>query len=162
MKTITATIASFSILFCVGCTTVYGPNGPQSVMSPAGAAVVQGLVSAGLGAATGSLMSKSPSWANGMLSAGVGSVGSQVVNAFIPQASGSSQQTYQNNYSGYNNYPNYRPNTGYGNSYPQQSYSYPNYQQQGYQQPQAYYPNNANYRGALYQQDANGQFVRVN
>ena len=69
------------------CTTVVGPDGqPRQVMTPMGAAITQTLVSTGVGAGTGALMNKAPGWANGMVSAGAGSIGSQVVNAFIPQS----------------------------------------------------------------------------
>lgn len=71
------------------CTTEIGPNGqPRSVMTPMGAAVVQGLTAAGIGAGTGALMRGVNPVAAGAIAAGAGSVGSQAINAFIPKSSG--------------------------------------------------------------------------
>jgi len=51
-----------------------------------GAAVVQGVTAAGIGAGTGALMRGVNPVAAGAIAAGAGSVGSQAINAFIPQA----------------------------------------------------------------------------
>ncbi len=69
------------------CTTEVGPNGqPRSVMTPMGAAAVQAVTAAGIGAGTGALMHGVNPVAAGAISAGAGSVGSQAINAFIPKA----------------------------------------------------------------------------
>lgn len=69
------------------CTTEMGPDGkPRKVMTPMGAAVVQGVTAAGIGAGTGALMRGVNPVAAGAIAAGAGSVGSQAINAFIPQA----------------------------------------------------------------------------
>jgi hypothetical protein len=71
------------------CTTEIGPNGqPRQVMTPTGAAVVQGLSAAAIGAGTGALMRGVNPVAAGAISAGAGSIGSQAINAFIPKSSG--------------------------------------------------------------------------
>lgn len=71
------------------CTTEIGPNGqPRQVMTPFGAAAVQAVTAAGIGAGTGALMRGVNPVAAGAISAGAGSVGSQAINAFIPKASG--------------------------------------------------------------------------
>ena len=70
------------------CTTEIGPNGqPRQVMTPFGAAAVQAVTAAGIGAGTGALMRGVNPVAAGAISAGAGSVGSQAINAFIPKAS---------------------------------------------------------------------------
>ena len=101
--TLLFSIATISALLTSGCTTETGPNGqPRSVMTPVGAAVVQGLSAAAIGAGTGALMKGVNPVAAGAISAGAGSVGSQAINAFIPKASGSGggaqQQTNQQLY----------------------------------------------------------------
>lgn len=69
------------------CTTEIGADGqPHKVMTPMGAAVVQGVTAAGIGAGTGALMRGVNPVAAGAIAAGAGSVGSQAINAFIPQA----------------------------------------------------------------------------
>jgi hypothetical protein len=71
------------------CTTEIGPNGqPRQVMTPLGAAAVQGLSAAAIGAGTGALMRGVNPVAAGAISAGAGSIGSQAINAFIPKFSG--------------------------------------------------------------------------
>jgi len=90
-------------LFAVGCTTEVGPNGQsRSVMTPLGAAAVQGLTAAAIGAGTGALMPGVNPVAAGAISAGAGSIGSQAINIFIPRASGGGsapqQQTNQQLY----------------------------------------------------------------
>lgn len=81
-------LASIAALMA-GCTTEIGPNGqPRSVMTPTGAAALQAITAAGIGAGTGALMPHMNSVAAGAISAGAGSVGSQAINAFIPKASG--------------------------------------------------------------------------
>ena len=90
------TLASATALLAA-CTTEMGPNGqPRSVMTPMGAAVVQGLTAAGIGAGTGALMRGVNPVAAGAIAAGAGSVGSQAINAFIPKSSGGgSAQAHQ-------------------------------------------------------------------
>jgi len=89
-------LASIALLVS-GCTTEIGPNGqPRSVMTPMGAAAVQAVTAAGIGAGAGALMPNMNSVAAGAISAGAGSVGSQAINALIPKSSGgSSAQAYQ-------------------------------------------------------------------
>lgn len=71
------------------CTTEIGPNGqPRQVMTPFGAAAVQAVTAAGIGAGTGALMRGVNPVAAGAISAGAGSIGSQAINAFIPKSSG--------------------------------------------------------------------------
>jgi hypothetical protein len=99
----TLSMISTSLLFVTGCTTEVGPNGQtRSVMTPMGAAALQAVTAAGIGAGTGALMPHMNSVAAGAISAGAGSVGSQAINALIPKASGSSgggqQQTDQQLY----------------------------------------------------------------
>ena len=95
-------LASTAALFA-GCTTEIGPNGqPHSVMTPLGAAAVQGVTAAAIGAGTGALLGGVNPVAAGAISAGAGSVGSQAINAFIPKSSGGSsvqaaQQQQQGN-----------------------------------------------------------------
>jgi outer membrane lipoprotein SlyB len=80
------------------CTTEVGPNGqPRQVMTPTGAAVVQGLSAAAIGAGTGALMRGVNPVAAGAISAGAGSIGSQAINAFIPKSSGSQSGQQQTN-----------------------------------------------------------------
>jgi hypothetical protein len=82
-------LASLAALLA-GCTTEIGPNGqPRQVMTPMGAAVLQGVTAAGIGAGTGALMHGVNPVAAGAISAGAGSIGSQAINAFIPKSSGS-------------------------------------------------------------------------
>jgi hypothetical protein len=88
-------LASIAALVA-GCTTEIGPNGqPRSVMTPMGAALVQGVAAAGIGAGTGALMRGVNPVAAGAISAGAGSIGSQAINAFIPKSSGGSGQAVQ-------------------------------------------------------------------
>jgi len=61
-----------------------------------GAAVVQTLTSTAIGAGTGAMMHGSNPVAIGAVSAGAGSVGGQVLNAFIPQASSQPQPVVSN------------------------------------------------------------------
>jgi len=83
-------LAVIPLLLASGCTTEVGPNGqPRSVMTPFGAAAVQAVTAAGIGAGTGALMRGVNPVAAGAISAGAGSVGSQAINAFIPKSSGS-------------------------------------------------------------------------
>ena len=73
-------------------------------MTPMGAAALQAVTAAGIGAGTGTLMRGVNPVAAGAISAGAGSVGSQAINAFIPKSSGGSsaqgnqQQTTQTLY----------------------------------------------------------------
>jgi len=83
-STTSLAIASLAL---AACTTEMGPDGqPRKVMTPMGAAVVQGVTAAGIGAGTGALMRGVNPVAAGAIAAGAGSVGSQAINAFIPQA----------------------------------------------------------------------------
>ena len=80
------------------CTTEVGPNGQsRQVMTPLGAAAVQGLSAAAIGAGTGALMRGVNPVAAGAISAGAGSIGSQAINAFIPKSSGSQSGQQQTN-----------------------------------------------------------------
>lgn len=96
------TVTSLTLigLTLTGCTTEIGADGqPRKVMTPMGAAVVQGVTAAGIGAGTGALMRGVNPVAAGAIAAGAGSVGSQAINAFIPQAgkgSGKTSATAQN------------------------------------------------------------------
>jgi hypothetical protein len=78
------------------CTTEIGPNGqPRQVMTPFGAAALQAVTAAGIGAGTGALMRGVNPVAAGAISAGAGSVGSQAINAFVPKSSGQGAQMQQ-------------------------------------------------------------------
>jgi hypothetical protein len=126
-----------------GCETVVDSYGQRrQVMSPLGAAVLQTGVSTAIGAGTGALMRKSPGWANGAVSAGVGSIGSQVINAFIPQA-GSYQRPV------YASAPQYRP------------YQQPQQYRQPYYQQQQYQPMSNQGGTPLYYRRPDGSFARV-
>lgn len=148
MKHLTTLLVGIIGLSLCSCATVYGPNGQQrQVMTPAGAAIIQTLVSTGIGAGSGSLMRNTPGWSNGMTSGGVGSIASQVVNAFVPQGGGS----YNNNYN--NGYQRQNQQAYYNNGYQQASYG-------GYQQR-----NNNSFapqRSPVYYQRTDGSFVRAN
>ena len=87
----TAILSLFSTAILLsGCTTEMGPDGrPRSVMTPMGAAAVQAVSAAGIGAGTGAMMRGVNPVAAGAISAGAGSVGSQAIDAFIPKSSGS-------------------------------------------------------------------------
>jgi len=105
MKTSSLLALASTTALLAACTTEVGPNGqPRSVMTPMGAAVVQGLTAAGIGAGTGALMRGVNPVAAGAIAAGAGSVGSQAINAFIPKSSGggsaqaNQQQTTQTLY----------------------------------------------------------------
>lgn len=75
--------------FLSACTTQIGQDGqPHQVMTPFGAAAVQAVTAAGIGAGTGALLKGVNPVAAGAISAGAGSVGSQAINAFIPKSSG--------------------------------------------------------------------------
>ena len=74
-------------LLLSSCTTVSDGHGhTRSVMTPLGAAVLQTATATGIGAGTGAMMHGANPVAIGAVSAGAGSVGSQVINAFVPQA----------------------------------------------------------------------------
>ena len=74
-------------LLASGCTTEIGPDGqPRKVMTPMGAATLQAVTAAGIGAGTGAMMRGMNPTAAGAIAAGAGSVGSQAINAFIPKA----------------------------------------------------------------------------
>jgi len=83
----TILLTAIPALFASGCTTEIGPNGqPRSVVTPVGAAAIQAVTAAGIGAGTGALMHGVNPVAAGAISAGAGSVGSQAITAFIPKA----------------------------------------------------------------------------
>ena len=89
-------IISICVLFATGCTTEVGPNGQsRSVLTPLGAAAVQGLTAAAIGAGTGALLPGVNPVAAGAISAGAGSIGSQAISIFIPRSSGSSNGSQQ-------------------------------------------------------------------
>jgi len=88
MKTSSLLTLVSTTTLLAACTTEVGPNGqPRQVMTPFGAAAVQAVTAAGIGAGTGALMRGVNPVAAGAISAGAGSVGSQAINAFIPKAS---------------------------------------------------------------------------
>lgn len=97
-------LVTIAALLASGCTTQIGADGqPHQVMTPMGAAVVQGVSAAAIGAGTGALLKGVNPVAAGAISAGAGSVGSQAINAFIPKAGaggsgGAPQQTNQQLY----------------------------------------------------------------
>lgn len=89
MKTSSLLSITSAAALLAGCTTEIGPNGqPRQVMTPFGAAAVQTVTAAGIGAGAGALMPHMNSVAAGAIAAGAGSVGSQAINAFIPKSSG--------------------------------------------------------------------------
>jgi hypothetical protein len=104
MKMLTFVSATASVALLGACTTEMTPDGRQrSVMTPMGAAAVQAVTAAGIGAGTGAMMRGVNPVAAGAISAGAGSVGSQAINAFIPKSSGSGgNSSYRENYSGGN------------------------------------------------------------
>ena len=76
MKTSTLLTIAVTATMLSACTTEIGPNGqPRQVMTPMGAAAVQAITAAGIGAGTGALMPHMNSVAAGAISAGAGSVG---------------------------------------------------------------------------------------
>ena len=67
-----------------GCATEIGQDGrPHNVLTPAGAAALQAVTAAGIGAGTGALMRGVNPVAAGAISAGAGSIASQAINAFV-------------------------------------------------------------------------------
>ena len=145
LATITALIAS-------GCTTQIGADGqPHQVMTPFGAAAVQAVTAAGIGAGTGALLKGVNPVAAGAISAGAGSVGSQAINAFIPKSSGQQggsapvPQQAQGNTQLY---------TRSGNSFVPAKISYVQ------QMDGSYAPVSSG--GKLYRQMPNGAFIPVN
>jgi hypothetical protein len=89
MKTSSLAVLISASALLAACTTEIGPDGqPRQVMTPTGAAALQAITAAGIGAGTGALMPGMNSVAAGAISAGAGSVGSQAINAFIPKSSG--------------------------------------------------------------------------
>jgi len=140
-------------LFVSGCTTEIGPNGqPHQVMTPLGAAAVQGVTAAAIGAGTGALMRGVNPVAAGAISAGAGSVGSQAINAFIPKSSGQQgvaapfpQQQSQANVQLYNRS---------GNSFVPAKIRYVQ------QMDGSYAPVSSG--GKLYRQMPNGAFIPIN
>ena len=76
MKMLTFASATASVLVLGACTTEMTPDGRQrSVMTPMGAAAVQAITAAGIGAGTGAMMRGVNPVAAGAISAGAGSVG---------------------------------------------------------------------------------------
>jgi len=127
-----------ALIGLTGCQTYTMPNGQtRTGLSPTGAALAQLGVATAIGVGTGALMKKSPSWATGGVSGAAGSVGSQLLNALVPQAPAQYQQPVQQ----YQQYPV---------QYQQPArYQQPLYQQ-GYQQVQPQYV-----------RLQNGQIVRI-
>ena len=83
MKTTSLLSLLSTVVLITGCTTEMGPDGrPRSVMTPMGAATLQAVTAAGIGAGTGAMMRGVNPVAAGAISAGAGSVGSQAINAF--------------------------------------------------------------------------------
>ena len=99
MKTTSLLSLLSTVALITGCTTEMGPDGrPRSVMTPMGAATLQAVTAAGIGAGTGAMMRGVNPVAAGAISAGAGSVGSQAINAFIPKAGGGGDQRQQSGY----------------------------------------------------------------
>lgn len=99
MKTTSLLSLLSTVVLITGCTTEMGPDGrPRSVMTPMGAATLQAVTAAGIGAGTGAMMRGVNPVAAGAISAGAGSVGSQAINAFIPKAGGGGDQRQQSSY----------------------------------------------------------------
>jgi hypothetical protein len=99
MKTTSLLSLLSTVVLITGCTTEMGPDGrPRSVMTPMGAATLQAVTAAGIGAGTGAMMRGVNPVAAGAISAGAGSVGSQAINAFIPKAGGGGDQRQQSGY----------------------------------------------------------------
>jgi hypothetical protein len=155
-KTITKTLVGISSMFLLaGCETIVDQYGVQrQVMTPTGAAVLDTLVSTGVGAGAGALLKDQPGWMNGMISSLSGSVASQLVDAVSEQ----------------NQRPSY-PYRGYSQPIPTQirpqTYGgYPNAQYNQYSQYNQYqqYPQYQGQRQSqpLYTRLPNGQFVPVN
>lgn len=96
MKTSSLIALLPTVALLAACTTEIGPNGqPRQVMTPFGAAALQAVTAAGIGAGTGALMRGVNPVAAGAISAGAGSVGSQAINAFVPKSSGQGAQMQQ-------------------------------------------------------------------
>jgi hypothetical protein len=142
-----ASLALASLL--AACTTEMGPNGqPRQVMTPMGAAVLQGVTAAGIGAGTGALMRGVNPVAAGAISAGAGSIGSQAINAFIPKSSGQG--------GGYQQQPtNQQLYIRTGDGFVPAKISY-------MQQPDGSYAPSYPRGRTLYRQTQDGRFVPVN
>ena len=176
MKTRTATIvmsvmSAYVISMLTGCATYRMPDGSyRQGLTPAGQALVQLGVSTAIGAGTGAIMKKSPSWATGAVSGATGNIGAQIVNNFAAPRGGVQvmNQPQINPAAIMQQQQNQMRQVQYSDAqYVQQQPSQPQYagvtynnppiQQFGVQvptyqpQPQAYYAKN-NY----------GQFVQVN
>jgi hypothetical protein len=141
-------LASVAALLC-SCTTEMGPNGqPRQVMTPLGAAAVQGISAAAIGAGTGALMRGVNPVAAGAISAGAGSIGSQAINAFIPKASSQG--------GGYQQQPtNQQLYIHSGDGFVPAKISY-------FQQPDGSYAPSYPRGRTLYRQLPDGRFVPVN
>jgi len=127
-----------SAVSLTGCATYTSPDGrTQTALTPLAASVLEAGLSSGLGMATGALMNSSPGWANGGVSAAVGSVGSQVVSA-LTQTARSSQAA-----AGYAGYPHGGMGQYYGPNSPQYPAQYPQpayYRARGGWNPPPQYP----------------------
>ena len=146
-------VALASTLFVSGCTTEIGPNGqPHQVMTPLGAAAVQGVTAAAIGAGTGALMRGVNPVAAGAISAGAGSVGSQAINAFIPKSSG--QQGVASPFPQQQSEANVQLYTRSGNSFVPAKIRYVQ------QMDGSYAPVSSG--GKLYRQMPNGAFIPIN
>jgi len=146
-------VALASTLFFSGCTTEIGPNGqPHQVMTPLGAAAVQGVTAAAIGAGTGALMRGVNPVAAGAISAGAGSVGSQAINAFIPKSSG--QQGVAAPFPQQQSEANVQLYTRSGNSFVPAKIRYVQ------QMDGSYAPVSSG--GKLYRQMPNGAFIPIN
>ena len=146
-------VALASTLFVCGCTTEIGPNGqPHQVMTPLGAAAVQGVTAAAIGAGTGALMRGVNPVAAGAISAGAGSVGSQAINAFIPKSSG--QQGVAAPFPQQQSQANVQLYTRSGNSFVPAKIRYVQ------QMDGSYAPVSSG--GKLYRQMPNGAFIPIN
>ena len=146
-------VAIITSLYASGCTTEVGPNGqPHQVMTPTGAALVQGLSAAAIGAGTGALMRGVNPVAAGAISAGAGSVGSQAINAFIPKSSG--QQGAAAPFPQQQSKSNVQLYTRSGNNFVPAKISYIQ------QMDGSYAPVSSS--GKLYRQMPNGAFIPIN
>lgn len=146
-------ISIIIVTLCLqACTTVTGLDGRQrQVVTPAGAAIMQGLIATGVGVGTGALMDGQPGWANGGVSSLAGSVSSQLVDAFLPKED--DQENYAPQQPPAPNY--YR---GSQNQNQNQNVSYQPQRQNYYQQDQAYLQQTE----PIYRQMPNGQFAQIN
>lgn len=71
------------VLF-VGCETIQTPDGPRSVLSPTGVAIVNTAVSTGVGSLSGMAMQGASGPIVGAVASGAGSVVSQTLSSVLP------------------------------------------------------------------------------